>query len=164
MRWMRDSSGATRGGARSPNAPRGWKGALGLALAVLSLAACQASFSPRAGGGASPSPSPSITAGDASSRNHVTPGSAPLFVRVTFTSATTFDQATAILQSAGQAPYPWTCDDPRTPTPPSLDEQRAAFNASHYLFISYAQDSSLNQIASDGRVLSIDAAPMFMCP
>ncbi len=97
-------------------------------------------------------------------RNHIPSGTSPLFARITFTTPTTYDQAVAILTAAGDTPYPWTCDDPRTPTPPSLAQQRAAFASLHQLLVSYPSDSLLNQLASSSQVVSVDAAPLYMCP
>jgi hypothetical protein len=84
----------------------------------------------------------------------------PLFVSVTFTPPTTFDQAVAAL---GGAPYPWTCDDPRTPVPPSLDEQRAIFTGTHTLLISYPTWERLVQIAASSLVISVDGTALYQC-
>ena len=97
-------------------------------------------------------------------RNHVPSGSSPLFVSITFTTSTTFDQAVAILKTAGGTPYPWTCDDPRTPVPPSLAQQRADFLSSHQLRLSYPDDNQLQLIASSPQVASVDPYPAYMCP
>jgi hypothetical protein len=84
----------------------------------------------------------------------------PLFVSITFTPATTFDQAVAVL---GGALYPWTCDDPRTPVPPSLDEQRAIFAGSHTLLISYPTWERLVQVAASPLVVSVDGTALYQC-
>jgi hypothetical protein len=96
--------------------------------------------------------------------NHVPPGTFQLFASITFTPSTTFDQAVAILKAAGQTPYPWICDDPRTPVPPSLAQQRTEFLSSHQLRLSYPNDNQLNQIASSPQVVSVDPYPAYICP
>lgn len=99
---------------------------------------------------------------DPLSRIHnVTPGNSLLFIRVLFTPATTFEQAVAIV---GGNPYPWDCDAPRTPVPPSLAEQRAAFAASHILYLSYPGQNQLIQIASSPQVVSVVGVALFQCP
>jgi hypothetical protein len=90
----------------------------------------------------------------------VTPDALPLFARITFTPTTTYDQAVAILD---HDPYPWNCDDPRTPIPPSLAEQRAAFASLHTLLISYPGWELLKRIASSPRVTSVDGIALYMC-
>jgi hypothetical protein len=125
---------------------------------LFALAACQQP-SPLASSSTTPAlPSLSLH------RNHVTPGTDPLFVRVTFAETTTYEQAIASLQAVGQREYPWTCDDPRTPVPPPLAERRAAFARSHFLLIDYPSDAQLNQLATLPQVTSIDAYPSYMCP
>ena len=106
----------------------------------------------------------STPARSSTQRNHIPPGTWTLFARITFTTPTTYDQAVAILTAAEGSPYPWTCDDPRTPTPPPLAQLRAAFASSHQLLVSYPSDSLLNQLASLSQVVSVDAAPLSMCP
>lgn len=103
---------------------------------------------------------PSITVNPLSRIHNVTSNSLPFFAKVTFTPATSFEQAVAIL---GSAPYPWDCDDPRTPVPPSTDEQRAAFTTFHTLFIEYASWDRLTHIASSPHVISIDGAALYQC-
>jgi hypothetical protein len=87
-----------------------------------------------------------------------------LFASVTFTGATTYEQAVALLSEAGTIPYPWTCDDPRTPVPPPPDQLRAAFASSHQLLLSYPMDDQVNRLAASTLVLSVDVAPLYMCP
>jgi len=94
----------------------------------------------------------------------VPPGTFVLFASVTFTGATTYEQAAALLGEDGTTPYPWICDDPRTSVPPPPDQQRAAFAASHQLLLSYPTDDQLNRLASSALVLSVDAAHLYMCP
>jgi hypothetical protein len=84
-----------------------------------------------------------------------------LFASITFTSATTFDQAVAVL---GGALYPWTCDDPPTPVPPSPADQRAAFTGSHMLLVSYPTWDHLVQIAASPLVVSVDGTSLYQCP
>ena len=171
----------------------GWQRAIagGLALALITLSACQAGRAPQAATpaptvsivrpltpttaprvtpspadqGVMPPPPPSpIPKSSPSPRNHVPPGTFVLFASVTFTSATTYEQAVALLSEAGTTSYPWTCDDPRTPVPPPPDQLRAAFASSHQLLLSYPMDDQLNRLASSALVLSVDATPMSMCP
>ena len=146
----------------------------GLVLALLTLSACQQDSHTLASQGSTPTPTrkPTLTnqsitptpARSSTQRTHIPPGTSPLFARVTFTTSTTYDQAVAILTAAGDSPYPWTCDNPRTPTPPPLAQLRAAFASSHQLLVSYPSDSLLNQLASSSQVVSVDAVPLFMCP
>jgi hypothetical protein len=93
--------------------------------------------------------------------HNATSQNVPLFVSVAFTPATTFDQAVSAL---GGAPYPWTCDDPRTPVPPSLDEQRTIFAGTHTLLLSYPNWEHLVQVAASPLVLSVDGAVLYQCP
>ena len=93
--------------------------------------------------------------------HNVTPNAMPLFASIVFTPATTFDQAVAII---GGDPYPWTCDEPRSPVAPSLAEQRAAFATAHWLLISYPQWNQLMRIAAAPQVVSVEAAPLYPCP
>lgn len=106
-----------------------------------------------------PSPTPTSTS---SSRNHV--HSWTLFVRVTFTPSSAYDQAVAALEAAGESLYPWNCDDPRAPTPPTVSQQSAVFASTHVLFISYPSLPGLDTLASSPQVLSIDPQVMSMCP
>lgn len=113
-----------------------------------------------------PTPTPPAastrTEADAASRIHnVSPRDFTLFVSVRFTSETTFSQATAILR--GHV-YPWKCDEPATPTPPSTTEQQSAFAASHTLLISYPAWDELVRIARSPQVVSVDADPLYPCP
>jgi len=85
----------------------------------------------------------------------------PLFVSVTFTSATTFDQAVATVRAAL---YPWNCDEPRTPVPPPVSEQQALFAGSHTLFLSYATWDFLVGIAASPLVVSVDGTALSPCP
>jgi hypothetical protein len=102
------------------------------------------------------------TEADALARIHnVSPRDFMLFVSVRFTSETTFSQAMAILR--GHV-YPWTCDEPATPTPPSEAEQQSAFAASHTLVISYPAWDELVRIARSAQVVSVDADPLYPCP
>jgi hypothetical protein len=100
------------------------------------------------------------------SRNHIVTQphchaeQSSVFAKVTFTPATTFEQAVPIL---GSAPYPRDCDDRRTPVPPSTDEQRAAFTTLHTLFIEYASWDRLTHIASSPHVISVDGTPLYQC-
>lgn len=134
----------------------------GLALALLiALTGCGAASQPAAKGATVASHTSSRGA-----RIAITPGSMPLFVRVTFDSATTYDQASAILTAGPHPanPYPWTCDDPRTPTPPSPAELRAAFDSTHALYLSYPTWDQVTRIASSEDVVAVDGAALYMCP
>ncbi len=146
----------------------------GLVLALLTLSACQQASPPLASQGSTSTPtsksaqisqrSTPTPARSSTQRNQIPPGTSPLFARITFTTSTTYEQAVAILTAAGDSPYPWTCDNPRSPTPPPLAQLRAAFASSHQLLVSYPSDSLLNQLASTSQVVSVDAVPLFMCP
>ena len=146
----------------------------GLVFALLTLSACQPESPTLASRRSTPTPtsksaqiSQSITptpTRSSTQRSHIAPGTWTLFARITFTTSTTYNQAVAILTAAGGSPYPWTCDDPRTPTPPPLAQLRAAFASSHQLLVSYPSDSLLNQLASSSQVVSVDAASLYMCP
>lgn len=96
------------------------------------------------------------------SRNHVHQSGVP--ARVTFTSSITYEQAVADLQAAGEELYPWNCDDPSTPVPPTTAQQSAAFASSHALFIYSPTIPGLDQLATFAQVVSIDPNPMYMCP
>lgn len=130
---------------------------LPLAL-VLWLAAC----APGSAGSTSlHNPATTSTPGSASSRIHnITPGSFTLFVRVTFTSGTTYDEAVAIL---GGRVYPWTCDAPRSPTPPPVSDQQASFAASNTLLMSYPTQDDLARIAASSQVVSVDGVALYQC-
>jgi hypothetical protein len=93
--------------------------------------------------------------------HHATPDYIPLFAGITFTPTTTYEQAITIL---GRPLYPWTCDEPRTSTPPPLAEQQTAFAASHTLLISYPTWGQLTQIAASPQVVSVDGTPLYPCP
>ena len=131
--------------------------ATGLAFALLLVAvAC--------GPSRSPSPvrtSPTSTTNPLSRIHNATVDYVPLFARIAFTPATTYEQAVIIV---GRDPYPWDCDEPRTPVPPPLAERRAAFTASHMLLISYPVWDQLIQIASSPQVVSVDGTPLYPCP
>jgi hypothetical protein len=94
------------------------------------------------------------------------PDTTPLFVRITFTPATTYEQAVSIVQS-GPTPanvHPWNCDDPRSPTPPATADLKATFDESHTLVLSYAPWDALTRIAAAQQVISIDPAALYQCP
>ena len=98
------------------------------------------------------------------SRNHVPTNVAALFVQITFTKNTTYDQAIALLQQVGTGTNPWNCDDPpRNATPPTAEQQRADFESGHTLLISYPTQDQLNQLAQSDLVTSIDAIGVTMC-
>ncbi|HLW02206.1 MAG TPA: hypothetical protein VKT82_26360 [Ktedonobacterales bacterium] len=151
-----------------------WLIAGSLALVVLvSLAACQP-------GGASNSGAAGVTASASSGRNHVPPGTRPQFARVTFTAATSYDQARALLTSIGQTPYPWACSDlyfgtpwpqirqqgaaPLTTPPPSAEQDTpAAFAASHQFLLPDPTQQQISQLAASNLVSAIDAARLPAC-
>lgn len=138
--------------------------AFGMALALLvALAGC--------GGGAKRAlTGATVSSGHTPSHHNaritITPESLSLFVRVTFDPETTYDQALAILIAEPHPanPYLWTCDDPRTPTPPSPAELRAAFAATHAIYLSYPTWDQVTRIASSDHVLAVDDAALYMCP
>ena len=138
--------------------------AFGMALALLvALAGCGTGSQRATRGNATAT----RQSGDALTRIHViTPESLSLFVRVTFDPETTYDQALAILIAEPHPanPYLWTCDDPRTPTPPSPAELRAAFAATHAIYLSYPTWDQVTRIASSDHVLAVDDAVLYMCP
>jgi hypothetical protein len=104
---------------------------------------------------------------DPLSRIHTAgPNNIPLFVRITFTPATSYAQAVALLEAGpgARAPYPWTCDEPRSPTPPPLSDRQAAYAASHSLLLSYAVWDELVWIASAPQVVSVDGTYVYPCP
>jgi hypothetical protein len=123
-------------------------GALALIFILVALAAC-------APGARTPAPA---------SRNHVPKDVAALFVQITFTNDTTYDQAAALLQQVGSFPSLWNCDDPpRNATPPTPAQQRAGFDSGHTLLISYPTQDQLNTLAQSDLVTSIDAIGVTMC-
>ena len=97
-----------------------------------------------------------------SQRNHVRDPSI-LSVSVTFIPSTSYDQAVAFLKAARENLYPWNCDDPRTPTAPTVAQQRAAFVSTHRPVIFYP-DLPGDTLASSPQVLSIDPHPLYICP
>ena len=98
-----------------------------------------------------------------SQHNHVDDPSI-LSVSVTFTTSTSYDQAAALLKAARENLYPWNCDDPRTPTAPTVAQQRAAFVSTHLLVIFYPDLPGLDTLATSPQVVSIDPHPLYMCP
>jgi hypothetical protein len=98
--------------------------------------------------------------------HNVGPNNIPLFVRITFTPSTTYAQAVAILATGSHPtePYPWTCDEPRSPTPPALPDRQAAYAASHSLLLSYAVWDELVWIASAPQVVAVDGTYVYPCP
>ncbi len=145
--------------------------------ALIALAACQQS------GPANtvPTNSPGSAPSSSSARNHVPAGTRPQFVRVTFTAATTYDQARALLTSVGQIPYPWACSDlyfdgtpspaagqysvrPVTTPPPSAEQDTPeAYAASHQFLVPYPTEQQMNQIAASDAVVSLDAVRLPAC-
>jgi hypothetical protein len=135
-------------------------GELALVLLVLALAACQP-------GGSS--------TGAASATG--TPRSAPInvpagyqgLVLITFSSGATYDQAAAILQSAGMklqvpCPNPGPIIAGATPKP---NDQRASFAATHKLSAignPRLTQAMLNQVAASPQVMSVDKEPVMECP
>jgi hypothetical protein len=91
--------------------------------------------------------------------HNASPTFIPLFVQVTFTSDTSFDQAVTIMGRV----YPWSCDEPRSPTPPPLPDQRANFAVTHHLFISYPSWDQLTHIAAASQVVSVDGVALYPC-
>ncbi len=137
----------------------GWLRWLLVATLLLWLGAC----APLSADGHAPTAAPAATrtAAEALARmKNITPGSFILFASITFTADTTYDEATAILR--GHV-YPWTCDDPREPTPPSVADQRASFAAAHTLLMSYPTWDELMHIASSPQVVSVENAPLYQC-
>src|SRR5262249_48686449 len=128
--------------------------ALLLLFAGLGLTACNPSSTHAS------TSTPSVPVNPVSRIHDVTPNSLPLFVKVTFTTSTSFEEAVAVL---GSDPYPWDCDDPRTPVPPSTDEQRAAFAVLHTLIIEYVSWDRLTHIASSPHVSSVDGTALYQC-
>ena len=103
--------------------------------------------------------------GTPASRNHVPKDVAALFVQVTFTTDTTYDQAVALLQRVGALTTAWNCDDPPPDsTPPTTEQLRAGFGGDHTLLISYPTQDQLNTLAASDLVTSIDVVGVTMCP
>lgn len=136
-----------------------------LAVALLLIAACApGSVSPAT----SRAPTPTVntastrTTADALSHIHnVSPGNFTLFASITFTVDTTYDQAVAIMR--GHI-YPWTCDEPRSNTPPPSTEQRTNFATWHGLLMSYPTWDELVRIASVPQVVTVEGTPLYPCP
>jgi hypothetical protein len=131
-------------------------------LAVL-LAACQP------GGGSATGSAPTSTP-------HTAPINVPQgyqgLVIVSFTADTTYDQAVAVLQSAGMTPRA-QCPNggpilaSPTGTPVVVDQQRAMFAESHTLTAvanTKLTQAMLEQVASSAQVTSVDKAPLVECP
>ncbi len=148
-------------------------GALALALLV-AVAACQP------GGASSASSTAGSTPGSAAARNHVPSGTRPQFARVTFTAATTYEQARALLTSIGTVPYPWACSDlyfgtptpgsglhniaPLTTPPPSAEQDTPdAYAASHRFLVAYPALKQLDQLAASNLVAAIDGLRLPAC-
>jgi hypothetical protein len=142
--------------------------ALALALLV-AVAACQS-------GGSSNADQHSAAA----ARNHVPAGTRPQFATVKFTTATTYEQARALLTSVGTVPYPWACSDayfgapaplsrprsalPLTTPPPSPEQDTpAVFAISHQFVLNYPTERQINQLAASNLVVSIDADRLPAC-
>ncbi len=98
--------------------------------------------------------------------HNLSPNSFVLFIRITFTNSTTYDQAVALLGSGPfpTAPDPWGCDDPRSPTPPPNVERESAYDGSHTLLIDSTPWDELLWLASSPQVVSVDAAAVYQCP
>ncbi len=129
----------------------------GLALLLLVVAvACTPSRSLSSAATASPTHTPNPL----SRIHHASPDDVPLFARILFTPDTTYEQAVAIL---GREPYPWACDEPRSPAP-SLGARRAAFAVSRTLLMSYPAWDQLTQIAAALQVVSVEGDPLYPCP
>ena len=138
--------------------------AIGLALALLMVATAGCASTTVQNAALAFTPTPSVN--PLTRIHNVTAARIPLFVRVTFSPTTSYDQAVAILNADPypSQPYPWTCDDPRSPTPPPLAERRATFAATHSLLLSYAGWDQLTRIVASDSVISVDAAPIYPCP
>jgi hypothetical protein len=129
---------------------------VGLCLA-LALAACQP------GGSASGSAGPASTPAPI----HVSTGYQGL-VLVTFTSSASYDQAAAVLQSAGmrlqaQCPHPGPIRV-GTPTPVT---QQGAFAATRQLTaigVPHLTQAMLDKVAASAQVTLIEQAPQVECP
>lgn len=135
---------------------------VGLCLA-LALAACQpvgsASGTP---GSAAPTRPPAPI--------NVPPGYQGL-VRITFSAATTYDQAVSILQSAGMKlqvpcpnPGPITVEPPVTPRPISQQDSFAHTHTLTAIGVPHLTRALLNQVASSAQVTAIEKAPLVACP
>ncbi|HEU5367905.1 MAG TPA: hypothetical protein VFU69_05560 [Ktedonobacterales bacterium] len=150
-------------------------GALALAMLVV-VAACQ----PGGASNAGQRSAAGSTTGSAAARNHVPPGTRPQFARVTFTTATTYEQARALLTSIGTVPYPWACSDlyfgtpsplsglrslsPLTTPPPSAEQDTPeAYAASHQFLLAYPTGQQINQIAVSNLVVAIDGLRLPAC-
>lgn len=98
---------------------------------------------------------------DPRSRIHnASPNNVPLFVSISYTSATTYKQAAAILPNG---PYGENCDGvPRTPFPATYPETQ--FRTTHMLLMSYATWNQLLVIAADPHVTSVDGTSLPPCP
>jgi hypothetical protein len=148
-------------------------GALAIAL-LIAITACQPGGSSQAGNAAGSTP------GSPAGRNHVPAGTRPQFARVTFTAATTYEQARALLTSVGTVPYPWACSDlyfgtptptgglysalPLTTPPPSAEQDTPeAFAASHQFLVAYPTGQQINRIAASNLVVSIDGLRLPAC-
>jgi hypothetical protein len=125
-----------------------------LCALLLALAACSS------GGLNAPSDAATMTVDPTTRCHNASESDVPIFVKVSFTPSTTFDQAIDIL---GGNPYPWTCDEPRSSTPPSIVEQRASFAATHSLFFSYPTWSQLTHAAASPHVISVDGVGLMPC-
>lgn len=138
-------------------------GLVGLALALLVVLAGCGGAAPKARGSATVSKQP---VNPLAHIHDITPESMPLFARVTFDPAISYDQALAILvaEPYPAIPYPWLCDDPRTPVPPTLAELRASFATTHAIYLASPTWDQVTRIASTDRVVTVDAAPLYMCP
>lgn len=107
-----------------------------------------------------PGPTPTSSGGALARIHNVAPGEFILFARITFTADTNYDQAAAILK--GHI-YPWTCDDPRSPTPPAVADERASFASSHTLLMSYPSWDELTRIAASPQVVSVERIALYQC-
>jgi hypothetical protein len=141
--------------------------------ALVALAACQPQSPATAQSG-------SNNTNNASARNHVPAGTRPQFVRVTFTTSTTYDQARALLTSVGQVAYPWSCSgfsfdgtlsptgqlsvQPVTTPPPSAEQDTPEmFAASHQFLVPSPTEQQMNQIAASDEVVALDAVQLPPC-
>jgi hypothetical protein len=135
---------------RQPAASR-WRAALAI-LATLALAACALAAS------VASAPTPR----DPAAKIHnASADGVPLFARIVFTRTTTYDQAVTLLV---RDPYPWTCDDPATPTPPPPAALRATYTATHALLVSYPGWDWMARLARSAQVVEVDGATLYPCP